>query len=385
VIRFEVVFVKCPVSSRSSGAGKGKRSVHGPGHEADPGTVDSGLLEHGHQPHLSAALSVLYECAPHYDGRRSCAQRILLIAMRSPENDITAELIRELLLDQHPDLAEYPLRLGARGWDNQLWRLGDHFAVRLPWATQFAGALLRKEHTWLPVLAPRLPLRVPVPFRLGEPSERFPRPWIVTTWLPGTPADLAPATNAAEAADDLAAFLAALHRPAPGTAPVGRDRGGPLINYVEQFTAMFTSATELGLIHDPDAVRAVWQDAVAAPDWAGPAVWLHGDLHPANVLTSHGTFCGVIDFGDLCAGDPACDLAASWTLLPDDAADRFYETYRPAADDPTRRRARGWALLRALTCVLIGDAGVHGCPGGKVTWGPPAQAALRRLVASSLS
>src|SRR5699024_11854155 len=130
VIRFEVVFVKCPVSSRSSGAGKGKRSVHGPGHEADPGTVDSGLL-------------------------------VLLIAMRSPENDITAELIREILLDQHPDLAEYPLRLGARGWDNQLWRLGDHFAVRLPWATQFAGALLRKEHTWLPVLAPRLPLRVP--------------------------------------------------------------------------------------------------------------------------------------------------------------------------------------------------------------------------------
>ncbi|MGI5439901.1 phosphotransferase [Streptomyces shenzhenensis] len=51
----------------------------------------------------------------------------------------------------------------------------------------------------------------------------------------------------------------------------------------------------------------------ARVDW--PALWLHGDLHPA-ILTVDGAFCDVIDFGDLCAGDPACDLAASWVLLP---------------------------------------------------------------------
>ncbi|MYX50365.1 phosphotransferase, partial [Streptomyces sp. SID8385] len=70
----------------------------------------------------------------------------------------------------------------------------------------------------------------------------------------------------------------------------------------------------------PDAVRAVWEDAAAAPEWTGPRLWLHGDLHPANVLTADGTFCGVIDFGDLFAGDPAGDLAAAWVLLPDGAA-----------------------------------------------------------------
>ncbi|GGW65555.1 hypothetical protein GCM10010320_53520 [Streptomyces caelestis] len=59
-------------------------------------------------------------------------------------------------------------------------------------------------------------------------------------------------------------------------------------------------------------------------------MWLHGDLHPANMLTADGTFCGVIDFGDLCAGDPALDLAAAWILLPDGPADRFHDTYRPA-------------------------------------------------------
>ncbi|MGW5263576.1 phosphotransferase [Microbispora sp. NPDC004025] len=57
------------------------------------------------------------------------------------------------------------------------------------------------------------------------------------------------------------------------------------------------SVAELGLIPDPDAVRALWEDAAAAPGWAGPALWLHGDLHPADILTADGTIRGVIDFG----------------------------------------------------------------------------------------
>jgi aminoglycoside phosphotransferase (APT) family kinase protein len=303
--------------------------------------------------------------------------------MTHTEIEITAELIRDLLRDQHPDLADRPLSLGARGWDNQLWRLGDDLAVRLPWATQSADELLRKEHAWLPALAPHLPLPVPVPQRLGEPSARFPRPWIITTWVQGEPADRSPVTRAGEAAHALAAFLTALHRPAPAGAPAGRYHAGPLADRAEGFAGQLASVTEMGLVPDPDAVRAVWEDAAAAPGWAGPPLWLHGDLHPANVLTANGTFCGVIDFGDLCAGDPACDLAAAWLLLPDGAADRFYAAYEPTPDAATLRRARGWAVLKALACLLIGEAGVHGRPGGKPTWGPPAHAALGRLTATA--
>ncbi|MFI9323756.1 aminoglycoside phosphotransferase family protein [Kitasatospora aureofaciens] len=299
-------------------------------------------------------------------------------------NEITADLIRRLLLDQHPDLAGLPLRLGARGWDNQMWRLGDDLAVRVPWATESAGDMLRKEHTWIPTLPAGLSLPIPVPQRLGEPSERFPHPWLVTTWVPGTPADLAPVTRAASSARSLAAFLTALHRPAPASAPTGRDdRGGPLALHAEQFTEGLATATDLGLIPAPDAVRTLWEDAVTAPPWTGPALWIHGDLHPANVLTADGTLCGVIDFGALCAGDPACDLAAAWNLLPDGAAELFHQAYEPAADPATLRRARGWALIRALGGIFVGEAGRHDRPGGKATWGPPAQAALRRLVSTA--
>ncbi|WP_245765165.1 phosphotransferase [Nonomuraea jiangxiensis] len=252
------------------------------------------------------------------------------------------------------------------------------------WMGETADELLLKEHAWLPALAPGLPLPVPVPQRLGEPSARFPRPWIVTTWLPGEPADRAPVTRGAEAADALAAFLTALHQPAPNEAPAGQGgRGAPLAECSGGFARQLAEAIEKGLIPNPDAVRAVWEDAAAAPAWTGPALWLHGDLHPANVLTQDGTICGVIDFGDLFAGDPAFDLAAAWALLPDDTLDRFHAAYRPAPDAATLRRARGWAVLRAFSGMLIGEAGVRGRRGGKATWGPPAHAALRRLIATA--
>lgn len=305
---------------------------------------------------------------------------------RNADIELTAELVRELLRDQHPDLADRPLTVGARGWDNQLWRLGDDLAVRLPWQTKTADALLLKENTWTPVLAPLLPLPVPVPQRLGRPSKRYPRPWIVTTWVAGTPGDLAPATRGGPAADALAAFLRALHHPAPAEAPQGRERGGALTQVAGRVAPLLDSITDLctavaeaedGPSPDPDMVRAIWQDAVTAPGWGGPMLWLHGDLHPANILTADGDLCGVVDFGDLCAGDPALDLAACWILLPDqEAIERFRAACPLATDDATWRRARGWAVWRALGSLHIAGAG-H--PGGKPTWGPPARASLQRL------
>jgi hypothetical protein len=32
------------------------------------------------------------------------------------------------------------------------------------------------------------------------------------------------------------------------------------------------------------AVRHAWADALAAPTYDGPPLWLHGDLHPALAL-----------------------------------------------------------------------------------------------------
>jgi aminoglycoside phosphotransferase (APT) family kinase protein len=109
-------------------------------------------------------------------------------------------------------------------------------------------------------------------------------------------------------------------------------------------------------------------------------VWLHGDLHPANVVVGDGTLAGVLDFGELGAGDPAADIAAAWLLLPEGSAPAFFDAYE--ADDATVRRARAWAIRSAFGLVTVGAAGERGLPGGKPAWGPAGRAALGRVLAS---
>ena len=285
--------------------------------------------------------------------------------------EITEELVRGLLREQHPELAELELREVIGGWGNQMWRLGDELAVRMP-RTEGAPELLLKEHRWLPELAPRLPLPVPTPVRLGVPSERFPRTWLVTEWVAGEPADRTP-ISAEAAAETLASFLRALHVEAPADAPLSPDRGRPMRTLALGFDEV------LDQVAAGDDVREVWADAVAAPEWDGPPVWLHGDLHPANVVVADGTLAGVIDFGEVCAGDPAGDLAAAWVLLPEGAAKAFFDAY--PVDEATIRRARGWAAGRSLFLIAMGINGDRGLPGGKPTWGPAGHRALERLLA----
>jgi aminoglycoside phosphotransferase (APT) family kinase protein len=288
---------------------------------------------------------------------------------------IDEALVRALLHEQHPDLAGLGLREVAGGWDNRMWRLGEELAVRLP-RTPRAPSLLRTEQQWLPLLAPGLPLPVPVPVRAGEPSARFPQPWTVARWVDGEPADHTPISSP-KAAGTLAGFLRALHRTAPGEAPANPDRGVPLDVLGHGFDDWFPVVASSNIAA---AVRRTWEQAVAAPEWQDAPVWIHGDLHPANAVVTGGTLSGVIDFGEMCAGDPATDLAAAWLLLPAGTAARFFDAYA-SADDATIQRARGWAVLRALGLIGIGQNWEQGLPGGKQTWGPAGRAALERILA----
>ncbi|SCE03562.1 aminoglycoside phosphotransferase family protein [Streptomyces sp. OspMP-M43] len=291
------------------------------------------------------------------------------------EIEITADLVRGLLQEQHPDLARLAVREVEGGWDNQQWRLGDELVVRMP-RTERAPELQRKERRWLPVLAPRLSLPVPNPVRAGEPSERFPKPWTVMTWVPGEPLHRTPISRGEHAADALADFLRALHVRAPADAPAASDRGGHPGAHTEGFDHLFDAVVPDGVADD---VRAVWDQAVAAPEWEGPPVWVHGDLHPANVVVSDGTLSGVIDFGDLFAGDPAWDLAAAWVVLPEGVDARFFDAYG-GADEAMIRRARGLAAMKSLFLMLMGRNGDQGLPGGKPTWGPAGRTALDRVL-----
>jgi aminoglycoside phosphotransferase (APT) family kinase protein len=195
------------------------------------------------------------------------------------------------------------------------------------------------------VLAPWLPVDVPVPVRVGVPSSTYPWAWSVVPWFDAVAAHLTPVVERSGWAVHLAEVFVALHRPAPDDAPINLVRGIPLRRdpIVERLARLD--------LPDSDRILERFNDlADSAPDWTGLPLWLHGDPHPANLLVHDGRLRAVIDFGDITSGDPASDLATAWMTF--DAEGRAAFRDRLTYDDATWRRAQAWALHFAVVLQM---------------------------------
>ena len=258
------------------------------------------------------------------------------------EVHVDIDLARALLIAQHPHLMTGPLVLVDEGWDNFTYRVGFEYAVRIP-RRQVAVDLLLNEQKWLPRVAPWLPVAVPLPVGLGVPSDLFPWPWSVVEWIPGTTAEKTPLEL--DQADLLAYTLRSLHRTAPSDAPFNPFRGVPLEARRDVVEERLTRL-------DLGELVVLWRHALAAAP-TEDAVWLHGDLHPRNVLVRDGTLAGIIDWGDMTAGDMATDLACAWMLFDARGRSAFLDAYGPTEDE--RLRAMGWAVNFASALVDSGE------------------------------
>ena len=276
--------------------------------------------------------------------------------------EIDVALVRPLVAAQFPRWADLPVApVASQGWDNRTFRLGDDMSVRLPSHRRYVAAI-EKEHAWLPPLAPQLPLPIPAPLAIGAPGDGYPWSWSVNRWLDGQSALAGPIDDRRQFAADLAAFLAALQRiDAEDGPPAGRHsfwRGGPLATYDGETRKAIGG---LGERIDGDAATEVW-DAAIASAWTGPPVWVHGDIAPGNLLVRDGRLSAVIDFGQACVGDPACDLAIAWTFFAGESRAAFRAEL--PLDAGTWARGRGWCVWKALI-VLAGlsanQAGADEC------------------------
>lgn len=67
---------------------------------------------------------------------------------------------------------------------------------------------------------------------------------------------------------------------------------------------------------------------------------------------------GIIDWGDMTAGDIATDLAATWLLFADQRArQQVFAAYHPiskAISKATVQRAQGWAILFGTVLLATG-------------------------------
>ncbi|MFD2473322.1 aminoglycoside phosphotransferase family protein [Amycolatopsis silviterrae] len=256
-----------------------------------------------------------------------------------PANPVIDEaLVQRLLTAQFPAWAALPLtRLDPAGSDNVIYRLGDDLSVRLP-RGEWAAGQAEKESRWLPRLAPHLPVPIPEPVALGRPGEGYPWHWSVSRWLTGSPPEIGALPRPDETAAELARFVTALHRIPADTS---RAHDDPLASRDSDTRAAIAATAH---VFDSSALTAIWDAALATPPH--PPVWVHGDLHPGNLLMADGRLSAVLDFGELGVGDPACDALIAWTLLPPSAREVF--RVESGLDDDSWRRGRGYALSTGL-------------------------------------
>lgn len=279
--------------------------------------------------------------------------------MPSPPADVPVpdEAYVRRLLDGVPDLglASSPVSFVARGWDNAVWRVGP-YSARIPVRFE-AVELVQNEATWAATVAAPLTtagVAASLPVRLVPPGEH-PYPWLLATWVDGTMLEGTPMSGRSALAAELATVLPSLHRPAPPEAPLNPYRGVDLADVpLPRPEAMAQSRSRLGSV--ADSLQGVLDAGRAAPRWPGSRVWCHGDLHPRNLLlrpSGSSSALGVLDFGDLTAGDPAVDLGVLW--LGFSAADRDAALARlaPSYDDAVFTRARGWAARFVLAVMGV--------------------------------
>jgi aminoglycoside phosphotransferase (APT) family kinase protein len=285
--------------------------------------------------------------------------------MWAAEIVVAPEFAAGLISEQFPALSAAPVTELETGWDNTAFVVDAQWLFRFP-RREVAVPGVRREIEVLPRLAPRLPLPIPDPVFVGQPSERYPWPFFGARLLPG--GELAESglteSGRAQAAAEVGSFLRELHD--PGLVPLVQGAGLPADPMrrasppvrAQKARDVLIRLVDRGLWPAGDAVSALLDRAEAEPDEAvpgdqageadapgdGPLVVSHGDFHVRHLLVDGGAATGVIDWGDLCIADPAVDLSIAYLGFAGPARADLLAAYgRPV----TARRE-----LAARTCAI---------------------------------
>lgn len=269
---------------------------------------------------------------------------------------ISLDLVKKLIVQQFPEWAYLSIKpVELSGHDNRTFRLGSDMLIRLPSAQRYA-AKVAIEQKWLPILAPHISFAIPKPLAMGQPCKDYPFNWSVYQWIEGESANslIIDDVYLPGIALGFCQFLKELHKidiaGGPESGQHNFFRGGPLSVYDAETKSVIVVLKDLIDVHK---VTDVWQKALSSK-WIKEAVWVHGDLSVGNILIKNNQLVGVIDFGGMAIGDPACDLVIAWTFLKGESR-TIFKSQLPL-DSDTWARARGWALWKALiTLVAIQD------------------------------
>lgn len=260
--------------------------------------------------------------------------------------EINETLVKKLITAQFPEWSHLFISpVKKSGHDNRTFHLGNNMSVRLPSGKEYAPQI-EKENRWLPYLQSGLSFPISHPLAQGQPSSLFPYPWSVNRWIRGGTADTVQIESMDQFARDLALFLKMLQSIDATQGPRAGEhnffRGASICVYDREIQEAFKILQDVLPIKK---LHPIWNKAMLS-QWNRPNVWVHGDIAPGNLLVTRGRLSGIIDFGTLGTGDPACDYAIAWTFFDKQSRETFYS--HSGCDAETWNRAKAWALWKAM-------------------------------------
>ncbi|MHC6175919.1 aminoglycoside phosphotransferase family protein [Glutamicibacter sp. X7] len=272
------------------------------------------------------------------------------MAMHENQLRIDERLAARMIADQFPEYRREPIQqIRSDGTVNAIFRIGTEFTARFPLLAEnldLAEAHIARESAALRELAVFSTVPTPEPIALGEPTDDYPMPWSIQTWIPGQVTTPNGVAHSDVFACDLAELITSLRTAdVTGRQFSGSGRGGTLADSDEWIEVCFQESQ--GLI-PVDELRQLWASFRRLPR-AGKEAMTHGDLIPGNLVVENDRLVGVLDGGGFSPADPALDLVCAWHLL--DAERRSLLRQSLICDDLEWRRGAAWAFEQAMGLV----------------------------------
>lgn len=257
-----------------------------------------------------------------------------------PQRVVDTRQARALMQEAWPSLRVDTLEPFGAGWDNTAYLVNQAWVVRFP-RRENCVVSMRREIAALPVLAPRLPLRIPVPTYACDGVPSFDWPFAAYPLVPGATACKLALTDAErwQAAPRVAEFLRTLHATAPAALaaavlPTGRFDFAWLATWEERTADRLATLVAAGVVTSSQHVALLRLIAHGAPSAEAPLVVVHGDLYVRHiVMNAAREVAGVIDWGDIALGEVARDLAVAFTMFPPRARDALLAAYGASPAD----------------------------------------------------
>jgi len=269
------------------------------------------------------------------------------------EWEVSEELAHKLISSQFPQLASKSVQKLGHGWDNTVFLVGTEYVFRFP-RREIAINSLRMEGKILPKLKNYFSIAYSIPLFFGEGDYGYPAPFLGYPYLSGEfPIGLTDKQRA-RSATTLAQFLKNLHAfPVKITQENGVQHDHRNLTDIamrKEKMHKFISDISHYLSEEEYHALSNYLEQLRTEKVKQKHVFLHGDLHFKNMLVDeNGRVSGIIDWGDINIGHPACDLNVVYSFLPPDARSDFFKEYGDV-DEETKILAR---LIAIYIPILI--------------------------------